>query len=754
MEQSFADLLTDAFSGEDEALHQEATDQTQVLSGLDTSDTNMTENDDKQDTDSTSDKEDFTSTMDSVMNMEKTPEEHSESSDGGSEQESSVSADDEEVEEEEDDMETGEKTQDWLMSVRCGEEFWEGNKEDRIFAQGQPLAPESTEKPQVRNEEQGESESDEDVSYFGRFPERGSGTILQGDGTEKGEQWGDEERVEESSDTDCEGMKIEKDGGKEGDLFTQRLSLENEDPHRDEAVTGIFELPEISVRNLQDLIADDDDGEDLVDKMKDFSGDEHQEAGESFADYPSDFSSGEFMEDGGKNLQSKSELNALPCISDSDSATKQSTYLDRGVADITWMRDGTDSDEREDQVLDTGWTGRDADMKMMDLNLAAGERDNGRQTEIDTHAAVRRCDDGDETAEPMCLEANDHPSAVEDEEQNEAKKSMSSFSQYKYTSEGDTCLRQPQFDSDSYSSSDDDIHMRGRGGEYTDVYQQDPENPLQDAQVFSRPNISDEQAISNYSSRADPVAFSISWDTDESKLGAFLSEHLLLNTEDTDKDETLPSDVSLITAQGASIDIHSVVQHGDVTAVHTSNQGSVDDSFFFNTDYEGLRSTEPGEFGDDEYEEERNWEQEQERINAFYKFYNDSEEEDGKEEREIKVQFCTNPLSQVIHYDTDSSDRDSLSSTDEGEDLSSTESSKELIEPETLDMDPAPQTQYDPLPVENVPDVSHTQPHAREHKCLGMFMLMLKLGLVILMGLLMFLWATDQLDWLGQCAFF
>lgn len=39
-------------------------------------------------------------------------------------------------------------------------------------------------------------------------------------------------------------------------------------------------------------------------------------------------------------------------------------------------------------------------------------------------------------------------------------------------------------------------------------------------------------------------------------------------------------------------------------------------------------------------------------------------------------------------------------------------------------------------------------------QCLSVLKLILKMGLVILMGLLMFWLATDQADWLGQVHFF
>ncbi|XP_035512385.1 acidic leucine-rich nuclear phosphoprotein 32-related protein 1 isoform X2 [Morone saxatilis] len=527
MEQSFSDLLSDAFSDtsvpsfpdgdldfenfnfdekfedksdisyenltkEEEAVQQEATLQTAVLSDMETKDIYMAENVDEEQ----SDEEGFQGVR--VMGIDKTPEEDYTSSDGDSEQESSVSGDDEE-EDEEEDMGTGEEPGDLLMSVHCGNEFCDGNKEDRLFAQGQPLAPEGAENPQVRNEEQGESESDEEVSYFERVPVRGSEMMTKGDGIEEDEQEREEKKREDSSDSECEGMKIEQ----VQNVLAQCFERELENPCRDvpEKASGV-ECPEISAQNLQDLLAEVD-GQEYVEKMKDFSGEEHQEAD-------------------------------------------------------------------------------------------------------------------------------------------------------------------------------------------------------------------------------------------------------LLTTEDTDKAETLLSDVTA----AEDVNTYSAVQREDAKTTSPSNQGSLDDSFFFNTELEASEISEMGQLGDDESEEDRNWEQEQERIRAFYEFYDDSDGENGREGRQIKVQFCADPLSQIIHYETDSSDRDSLSSsTDREEELSSAETSEELREPEDIvQMKPVCDPPNTQLP-ENVPDLCNTPNCTRKHKCLDLLKLTLKMGVVVVTGLMMFWLATDQAGWFSHVFF-
>ncbi|XP_044068825.1 uncharacterized protein DDB_G0283697 isoform X2 [Siniperca chuatsi] len=712
MEQSFADLLSDAFSDldfenlnfdekfeedktdisqqnlptkEDVALHQEATGQTAVLSSVETKDIYMAENVEKERSDDKSNEEDFQSV--GVMSTDKTAGEDYTSSDGDSEQEGSVSGEDEEDEEE--DMGTGEKPGDLLMTVHA---FCDGNKEDRIFAEGQPLAPEGAENPQVRNEEQGESEGDEEVCYFERVPERGSEMMIKGDGIEEDEQEREEEKQEDSSDSECEGMKVEHKVNVLARCFEQEVG----NPCRDGPAKASLEFPEISKQNLQDLIAEVD-SEEYEEKMKDFSGEEHQEAGESFADYPSDFSSCEYAEDGGKNQESKHQPNALACTSDSGSVAKQNTCLERPLTDITWTGRAEDTDEEGDEYLYSRDLEVDAD-KFRSLDVAAGE------TEIVEHvlgdAAVTGSDDGGETGE-----------------------------------------------SDSYSSSDDEVQVKRSDEELLHhLFLRDSETHLHGGSSAAF-----DSRISDDYSRADPADFNINWNLDVVTTDTLLSEDLL-TTEDTDKAETLLSCVTQRPAE--DVNSYSVVQRGDAKTTSPSNQGSLDDSFFFNTELETSGNTELGQLGDDEYEDDRNWEQE-ERIKAFHEFYDDSDKENEREGRQIKVKFCTDPLSQVIHYETDSSDRDSLSSSTDGEkDLSSAETSEELREPDdTMQIKPAcdpPNTQQP----ENVPDVSNTQICTRKHKCLNMLKLILKMGVVISLGLLMFWLATDQVGWFGQASFF
>ncbi|XP_039656768.1 uncharacterized protein si:dkey-183p4.10 isoform X6 [Perca fluviatilis] len=384
--------------------------------------------------------------------------------------------------------------------------------------------------------------------------------------------------------------------------------------------------------------------------MKDFSGDEHQDAGESFADYPSDLSSCEYVEDGAKNQESNHQSNALACAFESGSIAKQNTCLERAVTHATGMGKAEDTDEEGDGYLYSRDLEGDAD-EFRSLDVAAGEKEIVENVLGD--AAVTGVDDGGETGE-----------------------------------------------SDSYISSDDEDQEKRSNEEIIDSIQ-DLESNKQ--RVETRGGSSAAFPDDDDDNRVNPADFNINWNLDVLTTDTLRSEDLL-TTEDTDKAETPP-----LVTQRPPEDVNSYS-----TTTSPSNQGSLDDSFFFNNEPEASRLYELGQLGDDEYEEERNWEQEQERIKAFYEFYDDSDGENEREGRQIKVQFCADPLSQVIHYETDS-DRDSVSSSTEGEE------------------DPS---------------------SAETSECFNMLKLTLKMGLVILMGLLMFWFATDQAGWLSHVSFF
>ncbi|XP_041858742.1 dentin sialophosphoprotein-like isoform X2 [Melanotaenia boesemani] len=637
------------------------------------------ENDNDEQNSDESDEEDFKG----VILISKIPENDYTSPDGESEQEGSVSGEDEE-----ENVGSAEEAGDLLMSVHCSAEFYSGDKENRIFTEGRPMALESADYPRDSNEVESEAESDEDLAYFGGVPERGNDMMMKGAGTEEDKQ----EREEDSSDSSCEGMGVTIEQEETENPWTEEDKQEREEdssdsscegmgvtieqeetenPYRDDPAKDSLEFPSIPLQNLHDLIAEVD-SEEYEEKMTDFSGEEHQEAGECFAEYPSDLSSFEYAEDGGNNQESKS---------DTSTCMKQKTCLENAVTETTWMDNAEETDDKKES--------------------GAGEQDEGTSEHMLT---VEGLDEGDGTGES------------------------------------------------SSSSDDEEPVMTTSEKLLNNLHMQELEfvKLLEETQVYDgssaavpRWSSSDEHAVTN--NRANPSDF-INWDFDVLKTDSLLSEYLL-TTEDTDMEETPPSDVKQCPAD--EVNSYSEVQR---QIMRPSNQGSLDDSFFFNSEPDPSGVSDLGQLGDDEYEEDRNWEQEQERIKAFYRFYDDNDEENGREGRQIKVQFCANPLSQVIHFETDSSDTGSLSSfTDREEDLSSTETPEEPED--NLQIKPATDPPNIQLP-ESMSDLSHTQICTGTSKCLSMLKLILKMSVVMVMGLLMIWLTTDQMDWLNQHFFF
>ncbi|KAJ8396993.1 hypothetical protein AAFF_G00010470 [Aldrovandia affinis] len=181
--------------------------------------------------------------------------------------------------------------------------------------------------------------------------------------------------------------------------------------------------------------------------------------------------------------------------------------------------------------------------------------------------------------------------------------------------------------------------------------------------------------------------------------------------------------------------------------------------------------TEEGELGnmeeeEEEEEEERNWEQERERIQAFYRYYNDDKEEDyvrgredkGRSSRKHMVRFCLD--SPPVQRDSDSSDTDVVSSSSEGTEgldtaVTSTVTRRSVrIEEEgdgeshrekftlLLKQSEVTQAELKKLNIE-------LRALRQSNRVPSLLVSALKLSLVSVVGVMMFWWATDQLDWTG-----
>ncbi|XP_061910136.1 uncharacterized protein LOC133654118 isoform X2 [Entelurus aequoreus] len=163
-------------------------------------------------------------------------------------------------------------------------------------------------------------------------------------------------------------------------------------------------------------------------------------------------------------------------------------------------------------------------------------------------------------------------------------------------------------------------------------------------------------------------------------------------------------------------------------------------------------------------------EEEQERIKAFFRFYNDSDREHEREGRETKVQFCTKPVSGVCQYDSES-----LSSSEEEQGLKMVEEPEEWMErPKSLQI----KRDSPSGALKHETNINNTQLCKSRHEVMltlilkysfilplvyfdfvfpqypRLLKLMLMTSLVTLIGLLMFWLAVHQMDWLALCVFF
>ncbi|XP_014886446.1 midasin isoform X3 [Poecilia latipinna] len=547
---------------------------------------------------------------------------------------------------------------------------------------------------------------------------------------ESPESEGEQQVEQDSSESDYEGVKTE----------------EKENPGTVDTADSGLEFSCMSLQNLQDLISEVD-GEVYEEKMSDFTGDEHQEAGESFADYPSDFSSGEYGRNAARSASPRPREEEGP---------------ERAVTESVWSHGSEEAGSgKEEEFLFSRDIEVNVEKMMMSLYEAAG-------------------DEAERKAEHLL-----RGTSFDDEEK---------------TSE-----------SDSYSSSDDEEPPRRS----SDVFSHKSRTRLLEDDT----NLEDIKSLGASGSddcsfgrdRCDPAEFL------SSELGALETKTFLyeffMGQEDTDGTESPNSGRNQCPDQ--DVNSYSVVQKKDPIPASPFVQGSIDDSFFFDSEpndftddgQQQQEEEEEEEEEEDEYEERRNFEQMKQRIEAFKKFYDNSDYENGREERQIKVQFCADPLSQVNYYETDSSDRDSVSSSSDGEEDRSSEeqsddkeedlnpaeqsedkeeelnpaelsddkeedlnsgdqfedkeedssSSEQSDEPQEPEEDQDIKSVFDPPIIQqhqSPADVVDTQTCTATPRSFSTLKMIVTLGVLTATGLMMFSLTTDQPDWLTQFLFF
>ncbi|XP_061759974.1 uncharacterized protein LOC133554812 isoform X2 [Nerophis ophidion] len=169
-----------------------------------------------------------------------------------------------------------------------------------------------------------------------------------------------------------------------------------------------------------------------------------------------------------------------------------------------------------------------------------------------------------------------------------------------------------------------------------------------------------------------------------------------------------------------------------------SDRGSLDDSLTI--------TAHALSFPETSVEQESSCEEEQERIKAFFRFYNDSDRAHEREGRETKVQFCTKPVSEVCQYDSES-----LSSSEEEQGLKTVEEPEEWMErPKILHI----KRDSPSGALKHKTNINNTQMCNSRHEYPRLLKQMLMMSLVTLIGLLMFWLAAHQMDWLALCDFF
>ncbi|XP_066499797.1 dentin matrix acidic phosphoprotein 1 isoform X2 [Hoplias malabaricus] len=150
--------------------------------------------------------------------------------------------------------------------------------------------------------------------------------------------------------------------------------------------------------------------------------------------------------------------------------------------------------------------------------------------------------------------------------------------------------------------------------------------------------------------------------------------------------------------------------------------------------------------GDENGEEkERDWEQEKRRIEAFNRFYGDQVEIEEKADRNHKVTFCLKNESSECEEESDSEQeldnefgKHATTLKAEYHSESDDERQEKFFIPDKTKVQPKEQPHVSPSQNEKPP----------RNKCLAVLKSILALGVVTVIGMVSFWWATDNLDWI------
>lgn len=247
----------------------------------------------------------------------------------------------------------------WSVVVHSDKTFWEEDQEDvgLTITEGQALTLEGTEHPQVRNEQQGEFQNN-DVTYFGRVSAHGGVKMTEDEyeGLKKVKNQSEEDDKKKKSDSDHEGLssftehhqEVEQDINK----LTKNVALDAEDKDEDRFSVRVSKASDLAMPNMDDVsVFDGFVRENTEEKIKDFLGEDHQEAGESLADYLSEFSFSGYVEDGGPRVENNEDRMSL--------GPSENVFLESIIPEMKLMENSEESDEVEDLDMYMARTGMD-----------------------------------------------------------------------------------------------------------------------------------------------------------------------------------------------------------------------------------------------------------------------------------------------------------------------------------------------------------------------------------------------------------
>ncbi|XP_055747221.1 FK506-binding protein 5-like isoform X2 [Salvelinus fontinalis] len=658
----------------------------------------------------------------------KEEEEGNEEEEEGNEQEEEEEGKEEEEDEEE--MDSGEEEDTGIENIgspggRSVVVHYDKENIENIVTTGQPFAQEERENPNIRNIEQGAYENS-DVSCFEGVTEDDTMKITAdiSEGIEEEERLTAEENQEKSSDSDLEVLTSSitenqrEEGKKEVNLLSPHFPQENEEEEEDEhgAPEIVSDCPDpAATQNLQSLMVNTFVEHPLEEKIKDFLGDDHQEAGESFADYPSDFSPSEYDKDGGKGREQNKNGSTLSGPSEGHLKIDENVYLEREITEQKDSHVQGEEDEKEDArpAISLSVEGEQdfADCAMCNINI-----------DISTGKII---EDN--------LEADSSSKDEKDEDPGKHNEEHPALPRYQGI---------PQRDCRSHVSPLPDWEGGEENSSKQSVADLHLSDTISDVPTFTLHNEAGTSTaeVTRCNRGKRSTGNMSSSDSEDNFPGEFctLETELRKNKRETciwGKEEYLGEIPPELEGK--------LENHLHTNISWDTGDNNMDRSgFILDYKYEGSGITVGEEqFADDEEEEERSWKQERVRIEAFYKFYNDEEEKEAMETegafsgRKPRVQFCMDPLPQVIEY-TDSSDTDFVdSSSDRDEDLDSTARLEEQREPESQ----KPQGELQDL--SKIP-----RTHSKRDRCLRVLKFLLKMAVLTLIGLLTFWWTTDLLD--------